>query len=69
MKAIHNKFSFLYNLFITVFNTSKIQNESNSQLPLVDNLNLFTVFNTSKIQNESNSQQVCQFHTIKIYCV
>ena len=56
MKAIHNCGVELNIPIITVFNTSKIQNESNSQPVAYPNSLLFTVFNTSKIQNESNSQ-------------
>ena len=57
MKAIHNTMLIDWFPVKTVFNTSKIQNESNSQLFLNLSNNLPTVFNTSKIQNESNSQQ------------
>ena len=34
MKAIHNNGGGMMQFLITVFNTSKIQNESNSQHPL-----------------------------------
>ncbi len=58
MKAIHNAMQKHYNPLQTVFNISKIQNESNSQLLLPCVNSKITVFNTSKIQNESNSQLV-----------
>ncbi len=61
MKAIHNKGSKTLFKILTVFNTSKIQNESNSQHSIIKAKPDTTVFNTSKIQNESNSQ-----HTLSI---
>ena len=58
MKAIHNIKGQNTTRQTTVFNTSKIQNESNSQQHLLQVYHITTVFNTSKIQNESNSQQL-----------
>ena len=69
MKAIHNATTFERTFFDTVFNTSKIQNESNSQHVKQELLNYRTVFNTSKIQNESNSQRKEIPKFIKEYCV
>ena len=74
MKAIHNATQWEADSNVTVFNTSKIQNESNSQLWFIIYICFTTVFNTSKIQNESNSQQgslICDknktvFNTSKI---
>ena len=50
----------------TVLNTTKIQNDSNSQLNGIDNIKKFTVLNTTKIQNDSNSQPNinCDYSTI-----
>ena len=36
MKAIHNLIAIVIYSFITVFNTSNIQNESNSQRPVLN---------------------------------
>ena len=58
MKAIHNVQFVQITKTLTVFNTSKIQNESNSQHRDSECVHFYTVFNTSKIQNESNSQQI-----------
>ena len=69
MKAIHNTLYKSLFIALTVFNTSKIQNESNSQHHNVHLRNISTVFNTSKIQNESNSQQCCIWITLFYYCV
>ena len=68
MKAIHNSFKVFIFCSHTVFNTSKIQNESNSQLHEVIKFIIITVFNTSKIQNESNSQRCYKYKTIYLYC-
>ena len=69
MKAIHNCYLFFQNYYSTVFNTSKIQNESNSQPKNKTPTTVITVFNTSKIQNESNSQLCANFDVINTDCV
>ena len=69
MKAIHNMDLEQKGSMNTVFNTSKIQNESNSQHHAASVTECKTVFNTSKIQNESNSQQCMVFYWRYHYCV
>ncbi len=69
MKAIHNGKEILTENKNTVFNTSNIQNESNSQQAAVYSHFCPTVFNTSNIQNESNSQQGTEDGANKLNCV
>ncbi|MBT3210061.1 MAG: hypothetical protein HN347_17090 [Bacteroidetes bacterium] len=69
MKAIHNTNIYPEQSIITVFNISKIQNESNSQLELDQIIFDGTVFNISKIQNESNSQQYVESAVTEADCV
>ena len=52
-----------------MFNTSKIQNESNSQRAVQLAQIKATVFNTSKIQNESNSQPLSVDEYFSYNCV
>ena len=57
-KAIHNHLPYALLVGHVVFNTSKIQFKSNSQL-ISQSINvLLVVFNTSKIQFKSNSQHL-----------
>ena len=69
MKAIHNGVAVTQKLWETVFNISKIQNESNSQQKEVTIFYLTTVFNISKIQNESNSQLKAHHQSHRQHCV
>ena len=69
MKAIHNNNITANKLIVAVFNTSKIQNESNSQHSKQILCYLIAVFNTSKIQNESNSQRHFRKLIHKFSCV
>ncbi len=69
MKAIHNMPNLTNYNTCTVFNISKIQNESNSQHDSTFFIRQITVFNISKIQNESNSQRKKLIGSIPCNCV
>ncbi len=69
LKAIHNFEMPSPNTGVAVFNTSKIQSESNSQRLRLTAFTDEAVFNTSKIQSESNSQLGLALAIISLRCV